>query len=299
MSWDFETDPEYQRLLDWASNFVTTEIEPLDLVLGDPFDKSDRRAMAIVKPLENQVKEQGLWACHLGPELGGRGYGQVKLALLNEIIGRSRWAPSVFGCQAPDSGNAEILSHYGSSAQKARYLRPLLDGEISSCYSMTEPHGGADPTLFRTKATRSGDEWVINGEKWFSSNARYASFMIVMAVTDADVTAYKGMSMFIVPAETPGVEIVRNVKVIGEREGRHAYIHYRDVRVPADHLLGDEGAAFAIAQTRLGGGRVHHAMRTIAQVKAAFDMMCERAVSRTTRNVPARVPADDTGTDRR
>jgi acyl-CoA dehydrogenase len=286
MSWDFETDPEYQRLLDWASNFVTTEVEPLDLVLGDPFDKSDRRAMAMVKPLEDQVKEQGLWACHLGPELGGKGYGQVKLALLNEILGRSRWAPSVFGCQAPDSGNAEILAHYGSSAQKARYLRPLLDGEISSCYSMTEPHGGADPTLFRTKASRAGNEWVINGEKWFSSNARYASFMIVMAVTDSDVSAYKGMSMFIVPAETPGVEIVRNIKVIGEQggEGRHAYIRYRDVRVPADHLLGDEGAAFAIAQTRLGGGRVHHAMRTIAQVKAAFDMMCERAVSRTTRN---------------
>ena len=206
MSWDFETDSEYQRLLDWASNFVTTEVEPLDLVLGDPFDKSDRRAMAMVKPLEGQVKEQGLWACHLGPELGGKGYGQVKLALLNEIIGRSRWAPSVFGCQAPDSGNAEILAHYGSSAQKARYLRPLLDGEISSCYSMTEPHGGADPTLFRTTATRAGNEWVINGEKWFSSNARYASFMIVMAVTNADVSAYKGMSMFIVPAETPGVQ---------------------------------------------------------------------------------------------
>ena len=288
MSWDFETDSEYQRLLEWASDFVATEVEPLDLILGDPFDKSDRRAMAIVKPLEQRVKEQGLWACHLGPELGGKGYGQVKLALLNEVIGRSRWAPSVFGCQAPDSGNAEILAHYGSSAQKARYLWPLLDGEISSCYSMTEPHGGADPTLFRTVASRSGNDWVINGEKWFSSNARYASFMIVMAVTDPDVSAYKGMSMFIVPAETPGVEIVRNISVSGERgeEGRHAYIRYADVRVPGDHLLGDEGAAFAIAQTRLGGGRVHHAMRTIAQVKLAFDMMCERAVSRTTRYGP-------------
>ena len=286
MAWDFETDPEYQELLDWADAFVREQVEPLDLVLDNPYDKSDARAMAVLRPLQQKVKERGLWACHLGPELGGKGYGQVKLGLLNEILGRSRWAPSVFGCQAPDSGNAEILAHYGTPAQKDRYLQPLLDGEISSCYSMTEPHAGADPTLFVTRAVRDGDEWVINGEKWFSSNARFASFLIVMAVTNPDVSAYKGMSMFIVPAETPGVEIVRNVGVGGEGDGHgtHAYIRYRDVRVPADHLLGDEGGAFVIAQTRLGGGRIHHAMRTIAQVRRAFDMMCERAVSRTTRH---------------
>ncbi|MGC8512583.1 MAG: acyl-CoA dehydrogenase family protein [Acidimicrobiales bacterium] len=288
MSWDFETDAEYQGLLDWVDQFVTHEVEPLDLVLGNPYDKSDKRANAIVRPLQQSVRDKGLWACHLGPELGGKGYGQVKLALLNEILGRSRWAPSVFGCQAPDSGNAEILAHYGSQSQKDRYLQPLLDGEISSCYSMTEPHAGADPTLFVTRAQRDGDEWVINGEKWFSSNARFSSFLIVMAVTNPDVSAYNGMSMFIVPADAPGVELVRNVGVGGEsaHEGTHAYMRYRDVRVPADHLLGDEGGAFVIAQTRLGGGRIHHAMRTIAQVKKAFDMMCERAVSRTTRYGP-------------
>jgi acyl-CoA dehydrogenase len=286
MSWDFETDAEYQQLLDWADLFVREEVEPLDLVLHDPYDKSDGRAMAIVRPLQQKVKDKGLWACHLGTELGGKGYGQVKLALLNEILGRSRWAPSVFGCQAPDSGNAEILAHYGTEEQKARYLQPLLDGEISSCYSMTEPHAGADPTLFTTRAVLDGDEWVINGEKWFSSNARYATFLIVMAVSNPDVSAYKGMSMFVVPTDTPGVEIVRNVAVGAEREdhGSHAYIRYHDVRVPADHLLGDEGGAFVIAQTRLGGGRIHHAMRTIAQVRKAFDMMCERAVSRQTRH---------------
>ncbi len=288
MAWDFETDPEYQELLDWADVFVREEVEPLDLVLGNPYDKSDGRAMTALRPLQQKVRDQGLWACHLGPELGGRGYGQVKLALLNEILGRSRWAPSVFGCQAPDSGNAEILAHYGTPAQKDRYLQPLLDGEISSCYSMTEPHAGADPTLFVTRAVRDGDEWVINGEKWFSSNARFSSFLIVMAVTNPDVSAYKGMSMFIVPSDTPGVEIIRNVGVGGEGhdEGTHAYVRYQDVRVPADHLLGDEGGAFVIAQTRLGGGRIHHAMRTIAQVRKAFDMMCERAVSRTTRHGP-------------
>jgi acyl-CoA dehydrogenase len=288
MAWDFETDPAYQQLLDWADRFVTEEVEPLDLVLGDPYDKSDERAVALVRPLQQQVRDQGLWACHLGPDLGGRGYGQVKLALLNEILGRSRWAPSIFGCQAPDSGNAEILAHYGTEAQKAKYLQPLLDGQISSCYSMTEPHAGADPTLFTTRAVRDGGEWVINGEKWFSSNARYASFLIVMAVTNPDVSAYQGMSMFVVPADSPGIEIVRNVGIGGEREGHgsHGYVRYQDVRVPSDHLLGDEGGAFVIAQTRLGGGRIHHAMRTIAQVRTAFDMMCERAVSRQTRKGP-------------
>ncbi|MBA9006265.1 acyl-CoA dehydrogenase family protein [Thermomonospora cellulosilytica] len=289
MAWDFETDPEYQKLLDWADEFVREEVEPLDLVLGDPYDKADPRHRAIVRPLQRQVRERGLWACHLEPELGGQGYGQVKLALLNEILGRSRWAPSVFGCQAPDSGNAEIIAKFGTPAQKERYLQPLLDGDISSSYSMTEPHGGADPTLFTTRAVRDGDEWVINGEKWFSSNAKHASFVIVMAVTDPEVSAYEGMSMFIVPAGTPGLEIVRNVGVgpgLEGREGSHGYLRYTDVRVPADHLLGEEGGAFAIAQTRLGGGRIHHAMRTIAQVRRAFDMMCERALSRQTRTGP-------------
>ncbi|HZT67886.1 MAG TPA: acyl-CoA dehydrogenase family protein [Acidimicrobiales bacterium] len=288
MAWDFSTDPEFQAELDWVDEFVTDRVEPLDFVLGNPYDKSDRRALAVVKPLQEQVKERGLWAAHLGPELGGQGYGQLKLALLNELLGRSRWAPSVFGCQAPDSGNAEILAHFGTEDQKAKYLQPLLDGLISSCYSMTEPHAGADPTLFTTRARRDGDEWVINGEKWFSSNARYASFLIVMAVTDPDVSAYQGMSMFIVPADAAGIEIVRNVGIGGEEEGEgsHAYIRYQDVRVPADHLLGGEGQAFAIAQTRLGGGRIHHAMRTIAQLRQAFDMMCERALSRQTRTGP-------------
>jgi acyl-CoA dehydrogenase len=288
MAWDFETDPEYQQDLDWAEAFVIEEVEPLDLVLGDPYDKSDTRALDHIRPLQQRVRERGLWACHLGPELGGPGYGQLKLALLNEILGRSQWAPTIFGCQAPDSGNAEIIAHYGTEEQKAKYLQPLLNGEMSSCYSMTEPHAGADPTLFKTRAELDGDEWVINGEKWFSSNARFSEFLIVMAVSNPEVSAYKGMSMFIVPTDTPGVNIVRNVGLGMERhgEGSHGYMRYENVRVPKDHLLGDEGGAFVIAQTRLGGGRIHHAMRTIAQVRKAFDMMCERALSRETRDGP-------------
>lgn len=287
--WDFETDPQYQSKLDWVEKFMAEELEPLDLVALDPYDKKNADTMAILRPLQRQVKDQGLWAAHLRPELGGQGFGQVKLALLNEIIGRSRWAPSAFGCQAPDSGNAEILALFGTDEQKARYLRPLLDGEITSCYSMTEPQGGSDPGLFVTAATRDAagnGDWIINGEKWFSTNAKHASFFIVMAVTKPEARTYEKMSLFIVPADTPGIEIVRNVGVGAEstRHASHGYIRYHDVRVPADHVLGGEGQAFMIAQTRLGGGRIHHAMRTIALARRAFDMMCERALSRQTRH---------------
>ena len=176
-----------------------------------------------------------MWATHLGPELGGQGYGQVKLALLNEILGRSQWAPIVFGCQAPDTGNAEIIAHYGTAEQKKRYLQPLLDGELFSSYSMTEPQGGADPTQFKCRAVRDGDDWIINGWKYFSSNAKTAAFLLVMVVTNPDVSPYQGMSMFLVPTDTPGVNIVRNVGLYGEpdNEGLHALVHYENVRVPA------------------------------------------------------------------
>jgi len=286
MAWDFETDPEFQEKLDWADEFVRNEVEPLDHVWGGleffPLDDTRRK---VVDPLKQQVRDHDLWAAHLGPELGGKGYGQLKLSLLNEILGRSRWAPIIFGTQAPDTGNAEIIAHYGTPEQKERYLQPLLDGEVFSCYSMTEPHAGADPKMFKTRAERDGDEWVINGWKFFSSNASTASFLIVMAVTNPDVSAYQGMSMFLVPRDTPGVNIVKNFHVGGgghEHDPGHALIHYDNVRVPADAVLGGEGQAFAIAQTRLGGGRIHHAMRTIATCKKALDMMCERALSRET-----------------
>src|ERR1700757_1381411 len=280
MAWDFETDPEFQKKLDWIEEFMEEKVEPLSNLGRNLMVPGAREKF--IKPLQDEVKAQGLWACHLGPELGGQGYGQLKLALMNEKLGRVGMAPSVFGCQAPDTGNAEIIAHYGTPEQKDRYLRPLLNGELFSCYSMTEPHAGADPTLFKTQAVKDGDEWVINGWKYFSSNAKTASFLIVMAVTNPDVSPYKGMSMFLVPTDTPGVNIVRNVGLFGEplNEGFHALIHYEDVRVPRDALLGGAGQAFVIAQTRLGGGRIHHAMRTIGLSQKALDMMCERALSR-------------------
>jgi acyl-CoA dehydrogenase len=286
---DFRIEPELQAKLDWMKTFVREECEPMDLLFpgfGDAYDLSNEKARKLLKPLREQVKAQGLWACHLGKELGGPGYGQVTLGLMNEIIGRSNWAPTIFGTAAPDTGNAEILAMFGTEAQKARFLQPLMDGEIVSCFSMTEPQGGADPTEFTCRAWREGDEWVIEGDKWFSSNARFAAFLIVMAVTNPENPPHSRMSMFIVPAETPGIEILRNVKLTGEtdaEEGTHAHIHYDKVRVPLDAMLGAPGEAFKVAQARLGGGRVHHAMRSVGQCQRALDMMLERAVSRRTK----------------
>ncbi len=284
---DFEIDPDFQEELDWIDDFVREEIEPLDFIVRTPYDINNPIRQEVIPPLQKIVQERELWACHLGPDLGGPGYGQMKLALMNEILGRAKCAPTVFGTQAPDTGNSEILAHFGTPEQKERFLEPLLRNEIVSCYSMTEPQGGADPAVFQTAAVEDGDEWVINGEKWFSSNARYASFLIAMVVTDPENELVKSQSMFLVPADTPGLEIVRNVGLgyepQDESHGSHGYVRYNDVRVPKENLLGTRGGGFAVAQTRLGGGRIHHAMRTSGRVRRLFDMMCERALSRTTK----------------
>ena len=286
---DFSVEPDFQEKLDWMAKFVREECETMDLLFpeqGAQFDPNYKAAKRHLKPLQEQVKAQGLWACHLGPHLGGPGYGQVKLGLMNEIIGRSSWAPVVFGTAAPDTGNAEILALFGTPEQKQRFLGPLMDGEIVSCFSMTEPQGGADPEVFTCKATLEGNEWVIEGEKWFSSNAKFAAFLLVIAVTDADRPLTERMSMFIVPTETAGIEIIRNVAIAGDfdpENGHHAHIRYNRVRVPLDHMLGERGGGFKVAQARLGGGRIHHAMRTVGMCQRAIDMMLERAVSRRTK----------------
>src|ERR671931_2055278 len=287
MAWDFSTDPEFQQKLEWMGEFVRTEIEPLDLAFSSHlvYDKDHPVHEKVVRPLQDEVKVHDLWACHLGPELGGKGYGQVKLALMNEILGRSAMAPGIFGAQAPDTGNMEILAHYGTEEQKRKWLDPLMAGEIYSAYSMTEPLGGSDPTMFKTRAEKVEDGWVINGEKWFTSNGQFATILIVMAITNPDVSPYDGTSMFVVPKDAPGVNIVRNFGTGTEPIGRgnHAWIKYEDVRIPAENLLGPEGKAFAIAQTRLSGGRIHHAMRSVATLKICLDAMCERVLSRHTK----------------
>ncbi len=286
--WSFETDEAFQTELDWIETFVQEEVEPLDLVFrgpGDPWDPDSPAAEAMA-PLREIVKKRRLWACHLGPELGGEGYGQVKLGLMNEILGRSRFGPSVFGCQAPDSGNAEILAHYGTAEQKTRFLQPLLDGKIASCYSMTEPQAGADPAEFTCSAKRDGDDWVINGEKWFASHARFAEFLLVMVVTNSETPIHAGASILLIEKDTDGLEILRNAAVgpyVEQGDGVHGYLRFTDCRVPAENLLGEEGKGFLVAQTRLGGGRIHHAMRSVGVLKKAMDMMCERVLSRTTK----------------
>ena len=290
MAWDFSTEPEFQAKLDWAQSFVKEEIIPIE---GIADQLTYPMLKAIMKPLQEQVKAQGMWAAHLEPELGGGGWGQVKLGLLHEVLGQCRYAPSVFGNNAPDSGNAELIALGSTSqAQKDQWLYPLLEGRLRSCFSMTEPGAGADPTLLKTRAVRDGDEWVINGHKWFSSNASVADFLIVMVVTNPDVHAYQGASMIIVPTNTPGVNIVRDIPTMehpvsheaGENRGfgGHSEVIYADVRVPYENLVGKEGEGFLLAQKRLGPGRIHHAMRWLGQSRRAFDMLCERAVSRYT-----------------
>ncbi|HEV2980377.1 MAG TPA: acyl-CoA dehydrogenase family protein [Solirubrobacteraceae bacterium] len=284
MSWDFSTEPDFQAQLDWMRELVREEIWPLETVWRELSNDGLREAMA---PLQQRVKERDLWAAHLPPELGGQGMGQVRLGLMHEILGTSPIAPLAFGNAAPDSGNSEILALAGTPEQKERWLYPLLAGDLRSAFSMTEPETpGSDPTQLRTRAVRDGDEWVIDGHKWFSSNGSIADFLIVMAVTDPDARAFQRASMFIVPRDTPGVEILRDVPTMehpSERSGEyggHAEIVYEGVRVPGDALLGAIGEGFVIAQHRLGPGRIHHCMRWLGVARRAFDMMCERATYR-------------------
>jgi acyl-CoA dehydrogenase len=288
MAWDFSTEPEFERELVWMRDFVREEVFPLE-TLSLEYDQ----ILRVIRPLQDEVKARGLWAAHLPPELGGMGFGQVKLGLMHEILGETPFGPVVFGNNAPDSGNAELLAvgigSTGREDQREQWLRPLLDGTLRSAFSMTEPAtAGSDPTLLATRALRDGDEYVINGHKWFSSNGSVADFLVVMAVTNPDVHPYQGSSMIIVPVDTPGVEIVRDVGTMEHpdtaygRFGNHAEIVYRDVRVPVANLVGREGEGFALAQHRLGPGRIHHCMRWLGQSKRAFDMLCERAVSRYT-----------------
>lgn len=284
--WDFSTEPEFEEQLEWMRGFVAEEVAPLDLLwpnfhhrVPPPWLKE------VIDPLKAEVRRRGLWACHLGPDLGGQGFGQVKLCLMNEILAPYHWGPTIFGVQGPDTGNGEILAHYGTPEQKQRYLAPLLNGEVFSAFSMTEPQGGADPTGFTCRAEQDGGEWVINGEKFFTSNAEGAAFLIVMAVTDPDAAPHRRMSMFLLPRETPGIEIARPTRYMGESLDAidHSLVRYTDVHVPADGMLGGPGQGFEVAQTRLSGGRIHHAMRAIGQARYAFDMACERVLSRVTR----------------
>ena len=285
MAWDFSTEPEFEAKLEWAREFVRENIWPLETIAKD----LDQAAVdRIYAPLQDEVKRQDLWACHLPPELGGQGYGQVKLGLLNEILGTSFYAPHAFGCQAPDSGNSEILALAGTPEQKERYLEPLLAGDVRSAFLMTERDTpGADPTQLATRARRDGDGWVLDGEKWFATNASIADFYIVVAVTDPQARSHERASMFLVDRDTLGLEVLRDIGTMEHphniefgRLGGHAEVRLEGVRLGPGALLGGEGQGFRIAQHRLGPGRIHHCMRWLGVARRAFDMLCERATYR-------------------
>jgi acyl-CoA dehydrogenase len=274
---DLASIDEIQALRERYRSFMEEHVYPNERALHADDD-------ALVRELRTKSKDEGLWAPHVPPEAGGTGRGFLAYAHLNEEIGRSTYAQLVFGCQAPDAGNAEILHLFGTPEQKDRWLRPLVAGEIRSFFSMTEPEvSGADPTGLRTRAVRDGDEWVIDGHKWFSSGADGAAFGIVMAVTDPEAPPHGRASQIVVPVDTPGVEVVRPVPVLGHTGSgwsTHCEVWYRDVRVPVANTLGEPGDGFRIAQKRLGPGRIHHVMRWLGQMQRAFELLCSYSLER-------------------
>jgi alkylation response protein AidB-like acyl-CoA dehydrogenase len=273
-------DAELEALRARYRAFMEAHVYPNEAALNREDDAAD----ALIVDLRDRARAEGLWAPHIGPDAGGTGRGFLAYAYLNEEIGRCFWAQLVFGCQAPDAGNSEILEMFGTPEQRERFLLPLVRGDVRSYFAMTERAvSGSDPTGLQTRAVLDGDTWVIDGDKWFQTGADGAAFGIVMAVTDPDDAPHRHISQIIVPADTPGVEVVRPVPVLGHT-GRgwntHCEVRFRDVRVPAANLLGERGAGFAIAQKRLGPGRIHHVMRWLGQMQRAFDLMCSYALER-------------------
>jgi acyl-CoA dehydrogenase len=239
----------------------------------------------LLKQLQARVKAEGLWAAHMPADAGGLGMGNVTLGLINEQLGRSPIAPRIFGTSAPDTGNMEILWLAGTPDQKRTYLEPLVADEVRSCIAMTEPEvSGSDPTTIRTTAIQDGDAWVINGHKWFITGANGAAFAIVFAVTDPEAAPHRRTSMFIVPTDTPGYQFIREVPVMGDQSlGGHCELRFVDMRVPGESMLGERGGGFALAQARLGPGRITHCMRWIGVAQRAFELMLARALDRETR----------------
>lgn len=238
----------------------------------------------VMAPIRAEAKQGGLWLPQLSKRHGGMGLSLLEHGLVSEILGRSPLGNYALNCQAPDAGNMEILAEYGSRAQRERFLEPLLAGEIRSCFAMTEPdQAGSNPVWLTTTARREGDEYVIDGHKWFTTAADGAAFAIVMAVTEPDAAPHARASMLIVPTDTPGFERVRNIPIMGEAGhgwASHAELRFHGCRVPAANMLGFPGAGFLIAQARLGPGRIHHCMRWIGICERAFEMMCRRAATR-------------------
>jgi acyl-CoA dehydrogenase len=281
---DFEPSEKVRLLQSQIERFMNEYIYPAEPIAKEQIERSGdpHHEPKVLEELKGKAKGLGLWNLFLPDTEHGAGLTNLEYAPLCEIMGRSPLAPRVFNCAAPDTGNMEILAEFGTPEQKKRWLQPLLDGEIRSCFSMTEPEvSGADPTGLRTRADRDGDHYVINGLKWFTSGAVGARFAIVMAVTNPHAPAHQRQSQIIVPTDTPGFNLLRAVSVMGHAGGGgHCEIRYENCRVPVSNRLGPEHGGFMIAQARLGPGRIHHCMRAIGMAERGFEIMCRHANTR-------------------
>ena len=272
----------FEEIKDQIRSFVKEELYSLEpWILNCEWEEK----LPKLKELREEVKRRGLWLPQVPKEYGGLGLSNAQHGEVSEILGGSPYGHYCFNCQAPDAGNMEILIEFGTEAQKETYLKPLLRGEIRSCFAMTEPNNaGSNPVKMSSTALKEGEEYVINGHKWFTSSCDGASFAIAMLVTDPEGdNQHERASQIIVPLDTPGFEFIRNVSIMGHPGGgweSHAEIKFNNCRVPLSNVLGEDGAGFAIAQKRLGPGRIHHCMRWMGICERAFDMMCERAIGR-------------------
>jgi len=278
---DFEVPDKIKVITGMIDEFVDKEIIPLE---PEFLTKTFREMLPVIEEKRSMVKKMELWAPNHPKEYGGMGLNLVEHAFVSESLGRSPLGHFIFGCQAPDAGNIEILHLHGTPEQKETYLRPLVQGKIRSCFSMTEVEmPGSNPVMLDTTAVKDGEDYVIDGQKWYSTAADGAKFSIVMAVTNPDAEPYLRASMIIVPTDTPGFNLVRNIPVMGhagDDYASHGEILFQSCRVPQKNLLGHEGLGFVIAQERLGPGRIHHCMRWLGICKRAFDLMCSRASKR-------------------
>ncbi len=278
---DFTIPESTQAMLRRVREFMDAEVLPVE---QEYLGKSFLDALPALHQVRQKVKDAGLWLPQISKEYGGVGLSFMDYAMACEQLARSPYGNYCFNAQAPDAGNMEILIDFGTDEQKNKWLKPLAAGEIRSCFSMTEPNrAGSNPVHMDTVAVRDGDEYVINGHKWFTSSADGAAFAIVMAVTNPDAAPHQRASQIIVPTDSAGFERVRNISCMGHAGHdweSHSEIRYHDVRVPVSNLLGEEGAGFSIAQARLGPGRIHHCMRWIGIAERSFELMCQRAISR-------------------
>jgi acyl-CoA dehydrogenase len=277
----FQTD-KINSLLPKYKSFLEKEVYPIELeIINHPF----RQSLPLLETLRAKAKEQKLWTPHLSEHDGGLGLSLVEFAQVSELLGTSPLGHYIFNCQAPDIGNMELMHQFASAELNEKYLTPLMQGKIRSCFAMTEPaFAGSNPVNMATTATREGDHYIINGHKWFTTGADGAAFTIVMALTDPqNQNPYSRASMILVPLSTPGYKLVRNISIMGdagEDYMSHGEVKFTDCKVPAANLIGEEGKGFALAQARLGPGRIHHCMRWIGICERAFDLMCMRATSR-------------------